>query len=218
MVNVLVIGAHGKVGRIAASNLAAVGDNVFAGFRDSKQFESLPTENGLNPILFDLTKSVDDMAQIMKEYHIHKVVFTAGAGGKGGVERTTEIDLDGAVKAMEAAKATAVEQFVMVSAAGADNREVWLKAGIYTYYMMKHYADRLLQQSGLNYTILRPTVLSDEAGTGKIKLITDEQVKGSTVTRADVAQMIVEALHSPKAANRIVTFEQGDEAIQSVFA
>ncbi|CAK1234705.1 NAD(P)-binding oxidoreductase [Fructobacillus fructosus] len=217
MANILVIGAHGKVGSLAAADLAATGDHVYAGFRDPNQFDDLATEDRLNPVLFDLTKSADEMAKIMTDYQIDQVVFSAGAGGKGGAERTTEIDLDGAVKSMEAAKKADVQQFVMVSAAGADNRAVWVKSGIYTYFMMKHYADRLLQQSGLNYTILRPTTLTDEAGTGKIKQITDQEAGAGTVSRADVAAMIVAALHDDKAMHRIITFEQGDENISSVF-
>ncbi|MBS9335984.1 SDR family oxidoreductase [Fructobacillus papyrifericola] len=217
MAKVLVIGAHGKVGHLAALDLVEAGDTVYAGFRSPNQFEDLETKDRLNPVLFDLTMSAEDMVKILTDYQIDQVVFSAGAGGKGGAERTTEVDLDGAVKAMEAAEKTGVKQFVMVSAAGADNRVIWKKSGIYTYFMMKHYADRFLQQSNLPYTILRPTTLSDSAGTGRLQLIEDGQAGASSVSRADVAQAIVTSLHNPKALNRVIEFTSGDEPIKTVF-
>ncbi|MBS9337499.1 NAD(P)H-binding protein [Fructobacillus parabroussonetiae] len=216
MAKVLVIGAHGKVGQFVVSDLVAAGDTVYAGFRDPNQFEDLPTSDRLNPVLFDLTMSSDEMAKILEDYAIEQVVFTAGAGGKGGAERTTEVDLDGAVKAMEASEKAKVSHFVMVSAAGADDRLVWKKSGIYTYFMMKHYADRLLQQSSLHYTILRPTTLTDEAKSGRIKQLEAGQERGS-VSRADVAAAVVASLHSQNKENRIVEFTAGDQPIDEQF-
>ncbi|MFC4760538.1 SDR family oxidoreductase [Fructobacillus durionis] len=217
MSNVLVIGAHGKVGRLAVQNLLASGDNVYAGYREEKQFDTLADQHSLTAILFDLNMSATEMAAVMTKYGIQQVVFTAGAGGKGGAERTAAVDLDGAVKAMEAAKSAEIEKFVMVSAAGADNRVIWKKSGIYTYFMMKHYADMILQDSTLNYTILRPSTLSDEQASGEITLLDEQTVPTSSVSRADVAQMIVLAVHNSKMDKKIISFEQGNADMYALF-
>lgn len=217
MVNVLVIGAHGKVGQLAVQGLVSTGDHVYAGYREEKQFDTLAVQDGLTPILFDLNMSSTEMAAVMRKYDIQQVVFSAGAGGKGGAERTAAIDLGGAVKAMEASKRVGIEKFIMVSAAGADNRVIWEKSGIYTYFMMKHYADMILQGSGLNYTILRPTTLSDEPASGKFKLLDDQEMPTKSVSRADVAQMIVEAVHNQRMNQQVIAFEKGESAIQKLY-
>ncbi|MBS9334701.1 SDR family oxidoreductase [Fructobacillus sp. M1-13] len=217
MANVLVIGAHGKVGQLVVNDLVEAGDNVYAGFRDPNQFETIETADRLNPVLFDLSQSAEKMAKVMIDYKIEQVVFSAGAGGKGGDARTTQVDLDGAAKTMEAAETAKVRHYVMVSAAGADDREIWVKSGIYTYFMMKHYADRLLTQSKLSYTILRPTALTDEAASGRVGILSGAHDYASSVSRADVALMIVAALHQKEKKNQIVAFTSGDEEIKDVF-
>src|SRR3546814_14426726 len=117
------------------------------------------------------------------------VVVTAGSGGKTGHDMTLAIDLDGEVKAMEAAEKAGVTRFVMVSAAHADDRSKWKASGINPYYIAKHYADRILRSSGLDFTILRPGLLLDEAGNDKITPTTHEDQK--SVTRQAVTSLLV---------------------------
>jgi uncharacterized protein YbjT (DUF2867 family) len=50
------------------------------------------------------------------------IVFTAGSGGHTGFDKTLLIDLDGAVKTIEAAEQAGVDRFIMVSALQAHNR------------------------------------------------------------------------------------------------
>ena len=54
---------------------------------------------------------------------------------------------------------------IIVSAAGSDDRAFWDKADMKPYYVAKHYADEMLKHSNLNYTILRPVMLTDNDGT-----------------------------------------------------
>ena len=68
---------------------------------------------------------------------------------------------------MEAAEQASVRRFVMVSAIGAHHREYWSEE-IKPYYAAKHYADRMLRQSDLTYTIIRPGGLTNNPGTGHI--------------------------------------------------
>ncbi|WP_369403919.1 NAD(P)H-binding protein [Secundilactobacillus silagei] len=44
------------------------------------------------------------------------VIFTAGSGSKTGDDMTLMVDLDGAVKSMQAAQIAGVKRYVMVSA------------------------------------------------------------------------------------------------------
>lgn len=65
------------------------------------------------------------------------------------------IDLDGAVKTVEAAEMVGIKRFIMVSAIQAHKRESWNEKMV-PYYVAKYYADKILEQSELTYTIIRP--------------------------------------------------------------
>lgn len=59
--------------------------------------------------LIDVVKdSIDDLAKSFEGYD--KILFSVGAGGKGGAENTVRVDLDGAVKTMIAARKAGVSQ------------------------------------------------------------------------------------------------------------
>lgn len=79
----------------------------------------------------------------------------------------------------------------MVSAIQANNRENW-HDNILPYYVAKHYADKLLESSGLTYTIIRPGILMNEPGTGKVSAA--ENITSGNITREDVAHVILASL------------------------
>ena len=157
-----------------------------------------------------LENSVDEIAKAMQGFDA--IVFTAGSGGKTGFDKTLEIDLDGAVKSMIAAKQVGIKRFVMVSAYLADERSRWDSSGIKPYYIAKHFADKELQQSSLDYTILRPVRLTDEKATGKINTIPEKIQK--TIPRADVATTIMEVLDHPETIGKIMVISTGETPIK----
>ncbi|MBE0336220.1 NAD(P)H-binding protein [Paenibacillus sp. 23TSA30-6] len=211
--NVLVIGANGKVGRHLVRLL---GENdshrVKALIRNQDQAEALE-RLGAETVIADLEGTVDDIAAAVKGSDA--IVFTAGSGGKTGADKTLLIDLDGAVKAMEAAEQAGIRRFIMVSARHAENREQWPES-IKPYYVAKHYADRLLEASNLDYTILRPGGLTDDPGIGRVATGDDSSV--STISREDVAAVVVAALDERQTYHRAINLASGStpiaEAIQ----
>jgi len=150
--NILVIGAHGKVGQHLIEKLSHSNDFKAAAFlRDPDQVKDFRGEN-VEAIVGNLEESVDSLADKFEKYDT--IVFTAGSGGNTGLDKTVAVDLDGAGRAIDAAKQADISKFIMVSAAGADNREMWDKSGIKNYYIAKYYADEYLRNSGLNHAIL----------------------------------------------------------------
>ena len=209
--NVLIIGANGKIGRIVAEKMkASPRFNPTAFIRKEEQkafFDAMDV-----PVkIASLESSVDEIADAMKGFDA--VVFTAGSGGKTGFDKTLEIDLDGAVKSMIAAKQVDVKRYVMVSAVHADNRESWSESGIKPYYIAKHFADKELQQSSLDYTILRPVRLTDEAGTGKVTIKATPEKIQPEIPRADVASTILEVLLHPETVGKIMVMSEGETRI-----
>lgn len=117
------------------------------------------------------------------------VVFAAGGGPDGNLERKRTVDLEGALKSIEGARAAGIERFVQVSAIGvdeplaADTTDVWR-----AYVEAKRDADDALRASGLAWTIIRPGRLTDEPGTGLVAL--GPEVAGGDIPRADVAAVL----------------------------
>lgn len=216
MKNVLIIGANGQVGKIIATKMKATTDfSPVALFRKEKQ-KAYFEDNDIDYRVVDLEENIDTLASAMEG--IDAVVFSAGSGGGTGLDKTLAVDLDGAVKSMEAAEKTGVNRFVIISSINADNRDAWEDTGIKPYLIAKHYADRILKSSGLDYTILRPGRLFNEEGTGKIT--TDNPSSKRGIPREDVANTVLEVLKHDNAIGKVITFNEGEtpieEAVQEV--
>ena len=207
--NVLVIGANGQIGKFLVQQLAQEGKHqVTAMIRKPEQADALK-QLGANVVIGDLEGSVDDLAEAMKDHNA--IVFTAGSGGSTGADKTLLIDLDGAVKTMEAAQQQGISRYILVSAFGADQREKWSDA-IKPYYVAKHYADRALFASELNYTIIRPGGLKNEPGTGKVSVGTD--LKPGSIPREDVARVIVASLQEEKTYRMAFDLIAGEHPVE----
>ena len=204
---VLVVGANGQIGRHLINLLKESKEHtVRAMVRKEEQaiaFEKL----GIEAVLADLEGSVENIAEAAKG--CDAIVFTAGSGGHTGADKTLLIDLDGAAKTIEAAQKMGIKRFIMVSAIHANNREKW--SSIKHYMVAKHHADKILEQSGLTYTIVRPGGLLNEPGTGKISVA--EELSAGSIPREDVAKTIMAALTAENTFNRSFDLVSGENLI-----
>lgn len=211
---VLVVGANGKIGKQLVNLLnESETHSVRAFVRKEEQAKELES-NGIETHLGDLEGSVSDLEEAVKG--TDAVVFTAGSGGSTGADKKLLIDLDGAVKVIEAAKNVGVDRFLMVSAFGADQREKWNEE-IKSYYVAKYYADKELMQSGLNYTIVRPGGLTDDTSKGKVVVSDNMQLTDSddrTIPREDVAKVVFESLENEKTYRKAFDLVSGEQSIE----
>ncbi|MGG1241693.1 hypothetical protein BSBH6_02128 [Bacillus subtilis] len=213
MSKVFIIGANGKVGKNLVNILVKTDHEVTVGIRNRERFLQLE-EKGVKPVYLNLEDNVEAFTEAMQGSEV--IVFTAGSGGHTGFDKTILIDLHGAAKAIQAAVNISAKQFIIVSSPNADRPENWTDKKMTPYYIAKHHADRILKESKLNYTILRPGILSDEKGTGKIT--TDvTNFKSDGIPREDVARVIVETIGSEKAYKKIIPFVEGDTLIKDLF-
>ncbi|AXI38728.1 NAD(P)-dependent oxidoreductase [Bacillaceae bacterium ZC4] len=206
---IVVVGANGKIGKILVQLLKESNEHtVKAMIRNENQKEYFDSI-GVKTVLADLEGTVDQIAEAIKGAEV--IVFTAGSGGHTGADKTLLVDLDGAVKTIEAAEKTGVQRFIMVSALQAHNRQNWNEK-IKHYYVAKHYADRFLVQSRLNYTIVRPGALLDEKGTGKIKIA--ENLERAAIPREDVASVIFASIMEKNTFRRSFDLVSGNTPIR----
>ncbi|TDD96893.1 SDR family oxidoreductase [Flavobacterium cellulosilyticum] len=200
--NVLVAGANGTTGRIIINLLKASETyQPIAMVRKQEQKDRFEKQ-GVSTVLADLEV---DLSHAVK--NADKVIFAAGSKGKNIIG----VDQEGAKSLIDAAKDAGIEKFVMLSSMGADNPSV--SNDLEDYLRAKQNADDHLRSSGLNYSIVRPGHLTDEDGTGKIKLKEKLKIEGS-ISRADVAKTLVEALEEDVKQKQIFEILSGEVPIE----
>ncbi len=212
--NVLVIGANGAIGQMITATMEASPDFTPTAFIRKEGQRAVFEAKGIATRVASLEGLGDDIAATMEGQHA--IIFTAGSGAKTGPDKTLTVDLDGAVKAMDAALNMNVKRFVMVSALRADDREAWETSSIKPYFVAKHYADRILKGMDLEYTILRPGRLLDVPGTGKIDIKNPTARKG--VPREDVAAVAVAVLQYENTIGQVIEFNEGEDAIPEILS
>lgn len=206
---VLVIGANGQIGQKVVRLLHANEQyTVRAMVRKEEQLEKLKNEN-IEAVYASLEGTVKELEAAMKG--CDAIVFTAGSGGSTGSDKTLLIDLDGAAKSIEAAENVGVNRFIMVSALQAHHRENW-NENLKPYYVAKHYADKILEASSLDYTIIRPGGLTNDAGTGKVDVATN--LTRGTIPREDVAKVVVASLTEEGTYKKSFDLLAGDKNIE----
>jgi uncharacterized protein YbjT (DUF2867 family) len=198
--DVAVAGGHGQVALRLLRLLAARGDRGRGLIRNPDQAGDLEAV-GAEPVVCDL--EADDADVVGAIAGADAVVFAAGAGPGSGVERKRTMDQGGAVKLIEAAKASGIARYVIVSSMGADDPPPGDQV-FAVYLQAKAAADEALASSGLEYTIVRPGGLTDEPGTGRIEVAEHLERRGE-IPRDDVAATLLAALDEPMTIG--VTFE-----------
>jgi uncharacterized protein YbjT (DUF2867 family) len=210
--DILVVGGHGQVALRLLKILAQRGENARGLIRDRSQAADLEAV-GAVPVIGDLEHD-PTLEPYVKG--AGAVVFAAGAGPDSGTARKRMVDLGGAVKLIDAAQASGVRRYVMVSSIGAQAPES-APEGMRPYLAVKAEADERVRVSGLDWTIVRPGGLTDQPGHGTVR-VSRELGGRDSVPRDDVAAVLAECLISPVTIG--VTFElfAGDTPIPEALA
>lgn len=209
MSQVFIVGAAGKVGRSLAQQASARGHRVLALHRAQEQAAEL-TALGARPVQGDLLQlDVASLAVMMKGCDV--VVFSAGAGGKGGASMTDAIDGRGLELAVAAAQAAAVPRFLLVSAFPEAGRGKHLSDTFENYMVVKKRADVHLAESPLDWVILRPGTLTDEPGTGRVRA--GLAIPYGNIARADVAATLLALIEQPQLRRCIIELTEGETPV-----
>jgi len=120
-----------------------------------------------------------------------------------------DVDFHGCNNQVRAAKAAGVEQVLLISSMGTTTPDSFLDQlghGWALYYKLN--AEAYLMASGISYTIVKPSGLTDTAP-GKAELLVGHEdsiplgKETTSVTRGDVANVLVEAIKDPTASANI---------------
>ncbi|MCX4788648.1 MULTISPECIES: SDR family oxidoreductase [unclassified Streptomyces] len=203
---IVIAGGHGQVALRLERLLAARGYEAVGVIRNPEQSEDLRAA-GAEPVVLDLeSASVEEVAEVLRG--ADAVVFAAGAGPNSGSARKETVDRGAAVLLADAAERAGVRRYVMVSSMGAgpdhrgdDTFDVYLRA--------KGAADAYVRsRTALDWTILRPGMLTNDAGTGTV-LLAASTGRGP-VPRDDVAAALLELLETPATAGLTLELISGN--------
>jgi uncharacterized protein YbjT (DUF2867 family) len=212
MSTVAIAGGHGKIALLLGQMLAKRGDTVRGLIRKPDQEGDLRAV-GIEPVLCDLEGDGDVAAAVRGA---DAVVFAAGAGPGSGEARKRTMDLEGAVRLIDAAKAEGVSRYLMVSAMGAADPPATGGDVFGAYLRAKAGADEALRASGLDYTIVRPGGLTDDPGTGLVSIA--ERLDRGQIPRADVAAVFVACLDEPRTIGKSFDLIGGKTPIAEALA
>ncbi|PMD36873.1 NAD(P)-binding protein [Hyaloscypha variabilis F] len=215
---ILLLGGHGKVSLLMTPKLLSRSWNVTSVIRNPDQKAEILEVGKNGPGKIDvLVESIEDVKSdaqataILEKTKAEWVIWSAGAGGKGGPSRTNAIDRDACIHFIRASVSSPViTKFLLVSAISSRrdrapwwDDESWAMAKQFneeiapTYYKAKLASDEVLtvlgeQKKGFGYIILRPGALTDDKETGKFSF-GKTRARGQ-VTRGDVAEVAVRLL------------------------
>lgn len=206
---ILVVGSTGFVGAEVAHRLCAQGHTVRALVRQGSDpaIVAHHRQVGIETVMGDL-KDPPSLAAACRG--VHTVITTASATRTRQDGDTVEsVDGQGQLDLIEAAQAAGVEHFILVSVAG-----IYGAADPVT--QAKRAAEERLRESGMRYTILRPTAfmevwLSPALGfdyeSARVTIYGTGEQRISLVSLMDVAEYAVQSVNRPSV--RDLTIEIG---------
>jgi uncharacterized protein YbjT (DUF2867 family) len=210
-VRVVVAGGHGQIGLRLTALLAGRGDVVTGVVRNPDHRADVEGAGGTAVVVDLEAATAADLAPHLAD--ADAVVFAAGAGPTSGAARKDTVDRAAAVLLADAAELAGVHRYLLVSAMGvddepaADGGEVWV-----AYLRAKRAAEEAVRATALDWTVLRPGRLTDDPGTGLVRLVPPPVERGA-VTRDDTAAVLAALLDAPRTAGLTLELVEGDDDV-----
>ena len=208
---VFIAGGSGRVAAAVIQELVNQGQQVYAGSRHKDSIVKLP---GVTPVSLDLHASPSELAKLLAG--MDAVYFLAGSRGKD----LLQTDAFGAVKLIQAAEMAGIKRYIQLSSIFADDPDKWQGkaefASLTDYYIAKYFADEwLINNSKLNYTILAPANLEENAGTGKVNFNPEGF---ATNPIPDVAAVLAQILDKENTYGKVINMTGGETPISEAIA
>ncbi|GAA1009674.1 NAD-dependent dehydratase [Streptomyces sp. F-3] len=206
---IVIAGGHGQIALRLERLLAARGDEVAGIIRRAEQSEDLRAA-GAEPIVLDLeSASVEEVAERLRG--ADAAVFAAGAGPGSGAARKETVDKGAAILFADAAVRAGVRRHLVVSSMGADVNHQGDE--VFDVYLRAKGAadDYVRSRKELDWTILRPGALTNDAGTGLVRL--EAHTGRGTIPRDDVAAVLAELIDTPATAGLTLELISGSAPV-----
>lgn len=207
---VVIAGGHGKIARRLGRLLTERGDAARGLIRNPEHADDLRADE-IEPVIVDL-EQMDAEGLAGHLAGADAAVFAAGAGPGSGVPRKDTVDRAASVLLADACERAGVRRLLQVSSMGTAQPNPPDVGEVFGAYLdAKRAAEEDLRDRELDWTILRPGVLTDSPPTGEVVLA--ESVPRAEVTRSDVAAVLVALLDEPRSARRTFELVNGETPI-----
>ena len=202
---VIVIGATGTVGSLAVQQMLDAGHTVTA-------FSRTPAKLDItNDNLTRLAGDVQNQADVDRAVAGHDAVVVT----LGNKSLTSQIRSEGTLNVIRAMQSTGVSRLICQSTLGA--RESWSNLNFYWKRIMfggllrvvfrdHELQERLVEASGLNWTIVRPGAFTDGPATGTFQEAFPPSLHGLKlkIARSDIAAFLTQQLTDTSYTRRAV--------------
>lgn len=208
---VVIAGGHGRIALRLARLLTERGDEAAGLIRNPDHAPDLVAA-GAEAVVCDLEQvGVAELAG-----HVagaDAVVFAAGAGPGSGIARKDTVDRAAAELLAEAARRAGVRRYFLISSMNLDRAGAPGVDEVFSAYLVaKKAAEDAIRVFALDWTILRPGRLTDDPGTGRVRLGAPPIHIGE-VTRNDVAAVLAELLLHDGSARHTLELVGGADPI-----
>lgn len=210
----LVAGGRGGIGGRLARLLADRGDHVFATVRSADQVDEVGGD-GVEAVVVDVTADVPAQLADAGVERVDAVVYAIGAGAGSGIRRKATIDMAGSDKLVAWAEGGGAPRFLEVSSHGAHDPGI-ADGEFVAYLLAKRAADLRLVSSGLDWVVVRPGTLHDDAASGVATPAADEG--GGRTSRDAVAAFLLACLDRDDLARVVTELTDGDTSVEAAVA
>ena len=195
---VLVIGAAGKTGRLVVDRALAAGYSVKALVHDTEALVEHPFAEGVQIVQGD----VHDPAAVLTAVTACDAVIDTLGGKKPFLK--TDLESSAARVVLAAMKNAGAKRLVVISVLGAGDsgtqspfwyEHLFLPTFLHGALPDKNAMEAEVKASAVEWVLVRPPILTDDAATGFVKVFTEQDV-AHKITRGDLAQFLVDQLTS----------------------
>ncbi|MFI6681182.1 SDR family oxidoreductase [Kribbella sp. NPDC050470] len=203
---VVIAGGHGQIALRLTKLLAGDGHEVVGLVRNPDHEADITAAGGQAAVL-DL-EQVDAAAVAEVLAGADVAIFAAGAGPGSGKARKDTVDRGAAALFADAAEQAGVRRHIQVGSMGADRADSLTDDEVFTVYLKaKWAAEENLRRRDLDWTILRPGGLTDDPGTGLVRL--EDKTGNGRISRDDVALVLAGLCDTPAAIGRTLELVAG---------
>ncbi|MEV5961137.1 SDR family oxidoreductase [Kribbella sp. NPDC051952] len=207
---VVIAGGHGQIALRLTKVLSGDGHEVVGLVRNPDHEADLAAAGGQAAVLDLEQADAAAVAGVLAGADV--AIFAAGAGPGSGNARKDTVDRGAAALFADAAEQAGVRRHIQVGSMGADTADSLNDDETFTVYLKaKWAAEEDLRARDLDWTILRPGGLTNDAGTGQV-LLADKTGYGK-ITRDDVALVLAGLCNTPASIGRTLELIAGDTPV-----
>ena len=204
--NIIIFGASGHIGQIVVARALEEGYKVTAFVRNPNSL-SIKNKN-----LYVYVGDIGNYTQVADALKGNEAVISVvGNSTRAVVFKSTTVISEGVKNIIKAMKQHKVKRLLFISSFGL-NESIFLPQKIFIRIVLRNIfaemprQEKMISQSGLDYTIVRPARLTDEPSVGEYTAAEDLYIGPfSHISRTAVADFLLQQLVSKKFLRKIVT-------------